>query len=93
MCCRPQYLFFNFPEWQIYGGIGMAVMAICVLCVIGYSNSSYMWTRVCFFLWPIILIAVAVRAAVMCALGILSRNRLPGIMSTDENCSHLQCSS
>ncbi|KAL9934014.1 hypothetical protein V8E36_007096 [Tilletia maclaganii] len=60
-----QYFFFNYPEYQIYGGIGMAVMAICVISVIGLSNNSYMWTRVCFFLWPIILIAVAVRAGFM----------------------------
>ena len=60
-----QYLFFNFPEWQIYGGIGMAVMSICIINVIAYSNSSYMWTRVCFFIWPIIIIVVAVRGGVM----------------------------
>lgn len=60
-----QYLFFDFPEWQIYGGIGMAVMSICVINIIGLSNTSYMWIRVCFFLWPVILLTVAVRAAVM----------------------------
>lgn len=43
----------------------MAVMSICIINVIGLSNTSYMWTRVCFFLWPIILITVAVRAGVM----------------------------
>ncbi|EPQ29144.1 uncharacterized protein PFL1_03431 [Pseudozyma flocculosa PF-1] len=60
-----QFLFFNYPEWQIYGGIGMAVMAICVINIIGLSNSSYMFTRLCFFLWPFILIVVAVRAGLM----------------------------
>lgn len=47
----------------------MAVMAICVINIIGLSNSSYMWTRVCFFIWPIILITVAVRAGFMSAYG------------------------
>lgn len=50
---------------QFYGGIGMAVMSICILNTIGLSNKSYMWIRVCFFIWPVILIAVVVRAAVM----------------------------
>lgn len=43
----------------------MGVMSICIVNVIAYSNTSYMWTRVCFFLWPILLIIVAVRAAIM----------------------------
>ncbi|KDN53306.1 hypothetical protein K437DRAFT_98213 [Tilletiaria anomala UBC 951] len=60
-----QYLFFNYPEWQVYGGIGMAVMSICIINIIAYGNTSYMWTRVCFFLWPVILVISAVRAAVM----------------------------
>ena len=59
------FLFFDFPEWQIYGGIGIAVVAICVINVIALSNTSYMFTRVCFYLWPFILIIVAVRDAIM----------------------------
>lgn len=58
-------ILFRGDRWQIYGGIGMAVMAICVINIIGLSNNSYMWTRVCFFIWPIILLVVAVRAAFM----------------------------
>ncbi|PWN95495.1 hypothetical protein FA09DRAFT_332134 [Tilletiopsis washingtonensis] len=60
-----QYLFFTFPEWQIYGGIGMAVMAICILNIVGYANNSYMWARLCFYLWPVILLVTAVRAGFM----------------------------
>lgn len=52
-------------RWQIYGGIGMAVMSICIINIIGLSNSTYMWMRVCFFIWPILLITTAVRAGVM----------------------------
>ncbi|KAE8212708.1 hypothetical protein CF327_g3679 [Tilletia walkeri] len=59
------FFFFNFPEYQIYGGIGMGVMAICVISIIGLSNNAYLWTRVCFFIWPIIIIASAVRASLM----------------------------
>lgn len=60
-----QYLFFNYPEWQIYGGIGMAVMSISVLFILGLSNNSYMFTRLTFFIWPLMLIVSAVRMGVM----------------------------
>ncbi|KAK0568936.1 hypothetical protein OC861_001463 [Tilletia horrida] len=60
-----QFFFFNYPEWQIYGGIGMAVVAVCVISCIGLSNNTMLWSRVCFYLWPIILITVAVRDAFM----------------------------
>ncbi|PWY97251.1 hypothetical protein BCV70DRAFT_69278 [Testicularia cyperi] len=59
------FLFFDYPEAQIYGGIGMAVMAVCVLTTIGMANSSYMFMRLCFFVWPVILVVVAVRAGFM----------------------------
>lgn len=62
---KGQFLFFNYPEAQIYGGIGMGVMSICILTVIGMANNSYMFTRLCFFIWPVILLVVAVRAAFM----------------------------
>ncbi|PWN27059.1 hypothetical protein BDZ90DRAFT_232621 [Jaminaea rosea] len=60
-----QYIFFNFPEWQIYGGIGMAVMSVAVITIIGLSNSSYLFTRLTFFLWPLIIVVSAVRAGFM----------------------------
>ncbi|UZJ57376.1 hypothetical protein CBS101457_006696 [Exobasidium rhododendri] len=60
-----QYLFFTYPEWQIYGAIGMVVAAVCLINVVAMSNSSYMWSRVCFVLWPFVLIVVAVRAGVI----------------------------
>lgn len=50
---------------QIYGGIGMAAMAICVLSIIALSNNSYMFARLVFYVWPLILIVVAVRAGFM----------------------------
>ncbi|KAK0549022.1 hypothetical protein OC846_004245 [Tilletia horrida] len=60
-----QFFFFNFPEWQIYGGIGMAVMAVCVITTLAISNGSILFVRVAFFLWPVLLVTVAVRAALM----------------------------
>lgn len=60
-----QFLYFNFPEWQIYGGIGMAVMAMAIISIIGLSNYSYMFTRLTFFLWPLILIVTSIRAGFM----------------------------
>jgi len=43
----------------------MAAMAICVISIISLSNNSYMFARLVFFLWPIILVVVAVRAGFM----------------------------
>ncbi|CAO1633845.1 unnamed protein product [Sympodiomycopsis kandeliae] len=60
-----QFIYFDFPEWQIYGGIGMAVMAIAVVSIIGLANYSYMFTRLTFFLWPLILIVTSIRAGFM----------------------------
>lgn len=60
-----QYLFFFFPEWFIYGGIGLAVAAVAVINIFALSNRSYIWTRVCKFLWPFIIVISAVRAILM----------------------------
>ncbi|TFL06166.1 hypothetical protein BDV98DRAFT_609897 [Pterulicium gracile] len=60
-----QYLFFFFPEWQIYGGIGVGVAACAIINIIALSNRSYIWVRVCKFLWPFIIVLSAVRAIVM----------------------------
>ena len=35
-----QYLFFFFPEWFIYGGIGMAVAVLAVVNIFALSNVS-----------------------------------------------------
>lgn len=43
----------------------MAIMSICIICIIGFSNNSYLFTRLCFFLWPILLVVTAVRAGFM----------------------------
>jgi len=60
-----QFFFFNYPEWQIYGGIGMGVAAVAVINAIALSNRSYIWIRVCKFLWPFIVVVALVRAIAM----------------------------
>jgi len=60
-----QFLFFVYPEWFIYGGIGMGVAALAIVNVVALSNRSFMWTRVCKALWPFVFIISLVRAILM----------------------------
>ncbi|KAH8835643.1 hypothetical protein DL96DRAFT_1575041 [Flagelloscypha sp. PMI_526] len=60
-----QYLYFFFPEWQIYGGIGIGVCVLAVINVLAHANRSYIWTRVCKFVWPFVIVISAVRAIIM----------------------------
>jgi len=60
-----QYLFFVYPEWFIYGGTGMGVFAVALINAIALSNRSYVWARVCNFLWPFIIVICGVRAIFM----------------------------
>jgi len=60
-----QYLFFFFPEWQIYGGIGLGVAAAAIISMFALSNRSYIWIRVVKFLWPFVIVICAVRAIIM----------------------------
>jgi hypothetical protein len=60
-----QYFFFFFPEWQIYGGIGLGVVAVSVISAFALSNKSYIWIRVVKFLWPFLIVICAVRAILM----------------------------
>ncbi|KIK07321.1 hypothetical protein K443DRAFT_673580 [Laccaria amethystina LaAM-08-1] len=60
-----QYIFFFFPEWQIYGGIGIGVAVSAILTMFALSNRSYIWTRVVKFLWPFIIVICAIRAIIM----------------------------
>lgn len=60
-----QYLFFVYPEWFIYGGIGLGVAAVAAINILALSNRSYIWTRVCKFLWPFIIVISAIRAILM----------------------------
>jgi len=60
-----QYFFFIANEPQIYGGIGMGVAAVALVNIFALSNRSYIWTRVCKFLWPFIIVISAIRAILM----------------------------
>lgn len=60
-----QYFFFFFPEWYIYGGIGIAVAVMAAVNILALSNRSYIWIRVCKFLWTFVIIICAVRAILM----------------------------
>jgi len=66
-----QYLFFVYPEWFIYGGIGLGVAVLALIDVLALSNRSYVWSRVSKFLWPFIIVISAVR----CILMIVELNR------------------
>jgi hypothetical protein len=60
-----QFFFFIYPEAQIYGGVGMGIAACALINVFALANRSYIWTRVCKFLWPFIIVIAAVRAILM----------------------------
>jgi hypothetical protein len=60
-----QYLFFWFPEWQIYGGISLGVVGLAVINVFALSNRSYLWTRVGRTLWPFVIVICTIRAILM----------------------------
>jgi len=62
---RGQFLYFIYPEWFIYGGIGIGVCAVAVINMVTMSNRSYTWARVCHFLWPFIIIICCIRAIFM----------------------------
>ncbi|KAG8684785.1 hypothetical protein FRC09_015145 [Ceratobasidium sp. 395] len=66
-----QFLYFVYPEWFIYGGISMGIGAVAILNILSLSNRSYIWTRVCHFIWPILLVVSGVRGVIM----ILQLNR------------------
>jgi len=60
-----QFLFFVYPEWQIYGGIALAVAATAAVNILALSNRSYIYSRVCKILWPFVLVISAIRAIIM----------------------------
>ncbi|GAA6041979.1 hypothetical protein JCM8097_009128 [Rhodosporidiobolus ruineniae] len=62
---KGQFLWFQYPEVQIYGGISMAIGAMSVILLLAFANSSYMLTRLLFILSPAVLVIAAVRAGIM----------------------------
>jgi len=59
------FLFLTYPEWQIYGGIALLVAFLALINALALSNRSYIWTRVCKFSWPFVVVISAIRAIVM----------------------------
>jgi len=62
---RGQYIYFFYPEWQIYGGISLGIAAMAAISVLALSNRSYIWIRVSKFLWPFVIVISAIRAIIM----------------------------
>jgi len=60
-----QFLYFVYPEWQLYGSVGMVVAFAALINILALSNRSYIWTRVCKFIWPIIVVISGIRAILM----------------------------
>jgi len=60
-----QFIYFVYPEWQVYGAIGMVVAFTALINIFALSNRSYTWTRVCRFLWPFNLVICGIRAVLM----------------------------
>jgi len=56
------YFFFTYPEWQIYGGIGLGVAVLAIVNIMALSSRSYLWTRASTFLWPFLIVICAIRA-------------------------------
>jgi len=59
------FYFITYPEWEIYGGIAFLVAVLAFINALALSNRSYIWTRVCKFSWPFMVIISAIRAIVM----------------------------
>jgi len=60
-----EFLFFVYPEWEIYGGISMLVGGMALVNILALSNRSYIWTRVCKFAWPFVFVISCIRAIIM----------------------------
>jgi len=59
------FLFFVYPEWEIYGGIALAVAGTAALNALAFANRSYTFSRACLVLWPFLIVISAVRDIVM----------------------------
>jgi len=62
---RGQYLFFVYPEWELYGGVAAAVAGVAGVSAVALSNRSYIWTRATKFLWPFLIVLTAIRDILM----------------------------
>jgi len=57
-----EFFFFSFnSEWNIMGALAMLVAALAFINIVALSNRSYIFTRVCNFAWPFVVILSAIR--------------------------------
>jgi len=59
------FLFFVYPEWQIFGGVALAVAGAAALNALAFGTRSYIWSRACVVLWPFLIVISAVRDIAM----------------------------
>ncbi|KAH9997784.1 hypothetical protein BJV74DRAFT_826457 [Russula compacta] len=59
------FLYFVYPEWQIFGGIALAVALTAALSVLALGNRSATWSRACRILWPFLIVISAIRDIAM----------------------------
>jgi len=59
------FLFFAYPEWDVYAGISVTVAILAFINAVALSNCSDIWTVVCKFCWPFAVITSALRAIIM----------------------------
>ncbi|KAH9982761.1 hypothetical protein BGW80DRAFT_1264862 [Lactifluus volemus] len=59
------FLFFVYPEWEIYGGVALAVAVTAALNALALGTRSYVWSRACAILWPFLIVISAIRDIVM----------------------------
>jgi len=66
---RGQFFFFDAAlyEYDIYGGVSMAVAFVALVAAIAHSQNSLLWLRVLFGVQPVTLLLSIVRAGVMIA--------------------------
>lgn len=60
-----QFWFFTSPYWDIYGAIALFAALAALIQVFALANRSFVWCRVCHFLWPVSIIVCAIRDVIM----------------------------
>ncbi|GAA5987133.1 hypothetical protein JCM10908_001040 [Rhodotorula pacifica] len=60
-----QYLWFGPYEYQVYGGISIAVMVCSLLLIVAFTNYSIIWTSALAFMLPFVSVISIVRAGLM----------------------------
>ncbi|GAA5861255.1 hypothetical protein JCM3774_002243 [Rhodotorula dairenensis] len=60
-----QFLWFSAYEYQVYGGISIAVMVTSLLLIAAFTNYSIIWTSALAFMLPFVTVISIVRAGLM----------------------------